>query len=35
MVPQKMELQVSQNKDWVANVQTLLEENLTEKKSVE
>ena len=35
MVPQERESRVAQNKDLVADAQTLLEENLSEKKSVE
>ena len=35
LVPQGRESRVAQNKDLVADAQTLLEENLSEKKSVE
>ena len=35
LVPQERESRVAQNKDLVADAQTLLEENLSEKKSVE
>ena len=35
MVPQERESRVAQNKDLVADAQTLLEENLSEKESVE
>ena len=35
MVPQERDSRVAQNEDLVADAQTLLEENLSEKKSVE
>ena len=35
LVPLERESRVAQNKDLVADAQTLLEENLSEKKSVE
>ena len=35
LVPQERESRVAQNKDLVADAQILLEENLSEKKSVE